>query len=66
MSLIASAVKERPNEPLFKIRLADVLVQSGRDEEARPLIQEVVKRWPGSDEAASARKLMDRTALARP
>ncbi len=62
----ARAVKERPNEPLFKVRLADVLVQSGRDEEARPLIQEVVKRWPGSDEAASARKLIDRTALARP
>ncbi len=60
------AVSERPNEPLFKVRLAEVFVQSGRDEEARPLLQDVVARWPRSDEAESARKLMSRTALARP
>ncbi len=60
------AVRERPNEPLFKVRLADVLLRSGRDHEAEPLLQEVVKRWPGSDEADSAKKLMGRLSLARP
>ena len=60
------AVRERPDEPMFKMRLAEVLTQSGRDSEAGPLLQEVVKRWPGSDEAESARKMMSRTALARP
>ncbi len=60
------AVSERPNEPLFKVRLAEVLQQSGRDGEAQPLLQEVVKRWPRSDEAESARKLMAHTSLARP
>ena len=60
------AVRERPDEPLFKVRLAQVLLQSGRDEEARPLLQDIVNRWPGSDEAMSARKLMSPTSLARP
>ncbi len=62
----ARAVKENPDRPLFKIRLAEVLLQSGRDAEAQPLIREVVQRWPASYEATSARKLMERTALARP
>lgn len=60
------ASRESPDVALFKVRLADVLVSSGREGEARPILQEVVKRWPGSSEAESARKLMDRTALARP
>jgi TolA-binding protein len=60
------AVNENPGQPLFKVRLAEVLVQSGRDSEAQPLLQEVVQKWPGSDEATSARKLMSRTVLAKP
>ena len=60
------AVRENPERPLFKVRLAEVLVQSGRETEAQPLLQEVVKKWPGSDEAASASKLMSRTVLAKP
>jgi TolA-binding protein len=59
-------VKERPDEPQFKISLADVLVRAGRDDEARPLLQEVVERWPGSREAEAAKRLMPTTALARP
>jgi Flp pilus assembly protein TadD len=59
-------VRERPNEPLFKVRLADVLLRSGREQEAEPLLREVVKRWPGSDEAGSAQRLMGRLSLARP
>lgn len=62
----ARAVRENPDQAIFKVRLAEVLLQSGRDTEAQPLMQEVVKRWPGSDEAASAQKLMARTSLARP
>jgi tetratricopeptide (TPR) repeat protein len=58
--------RERPDVPLFKVRLADVLVRSGREAEARPVLLEIVQRWPGSAEAESARKLIGRTELARP
>lgn len=57
---------ERPDVPLFKVRLADALMRSGREADARPILLEVVQRWPGSSEAESARKLMSRTDLARP
>ncbi|HEU4401839.1 MAG TPA: tetratricopeptide repeat protein [Candidatus Polarisedimenticolia bacterium] len=62
----ARGAKERPDQPLFKVRLADVLVKSGRETEARPILQEIVQRWPGSSEAASAQRMMSRTELARP
>ena len=58
--------RERPDEPQFKVRLASVLVKSGREEAARPLLAEIVERWPGSHEAEAARKLMPTTALAKP
>jgi tetratricopeptide (TPR) repeat protein len=60
------AVRENPEEPLYKIRLARVMVQDGRGGEAIPLLEEIVQRWPGTTEAASAEKLMSRTALAKP
>src|SRR5258706_6795247 len=43
--------RERPDEPQFKVRLASVLVKSGREERARPLLAEVLESWPGSHEA---------------
>ena len=58
--------RERPDQPQFKVRLAEVLVKVGRDDEARPILDEIVARWPGSKEADAARKLMPNTALARP
>jgi len=58
--------RERPDEPQFKVRLAEALVKGGRDEEARPILGEIVARWPGSKEADAARKMMPNTALARP
>ena len=58
--------REKPDEPTFKVRLAEVLVRAGRDAEARPILDEVVERWPGSREAEAARRLMPATALARP
>ncbi len=58
--------RERPDEPQFKVRLASVLVKSGRDDQARPILDEIVERWPGSREAEAARKLMPTTALAKP
>ena len=58
--------REKPDEPMFKVRLAEVLVRAGRDVEARPILDEIVERWPGSREAETARKLMPATALARP
>jgi tetratricopeptide (TPR) repeat protein len=58
--------QEKPDEPLFKARLAEVLVRSGHEEEARPLLDEIVERWPGSREAEQAKRLMPNTSLARP
>lgn len=58
--------REHPNMAAFKVRLASVLVDAGRDLEAQPVLNEILARWPGSDEAHHARRLMDRTALARP
>ena len=62
----ARGARERPDEPQFKARLAEALVRGGRDDEARPILNEIVARWPGSKEAEAARKLMPNTALARP
>ena len=58
--------QEKPDEPMFKARLAEVLVRSGHEEEARPFLDEIVQRWPGSREAEQARRLMPSTSLARP
>lgn len=58
--------RERPDEPQFKVRLASVLMQAGREDRARPLLDEIVQRWPGSREAEVARKMMPSTALAKP
>lgn len=60
------AVRENPEQPMFKVHLARVLVRDGRDQDARAIVEEIVRRWPGSQEAVSAEKLMSRTALARP
>ena len=62
----ARGSRERPDEPLFKVRLADVLVKVGREEEARPILREIVERWPDSREAEAAKRLMPTTTLARP
>ena len=62
----ARGVRERPDMPLFRVRLAETLIESGRGNEARPLLREVIARWPRTDEARTARKLMPRTALATP
>ncbi|MFQ5876660.1 MAG: tetratricopeptide repeat protein [Acidobacteriota bacterium] len=60
------AVRENPGVPAYKIALAEVLVEGGRLRDARPLLMEVVKRWPESREAALAQRMMSRTALAGP
>lgn len=58
--------RERPDMAVFKVRLADLLIKTGRDGEAQPVLQEIVDRWPGSTEAESARKMMSHATLARP
>ncbi len=62
----ARAVRENPDVAMFKVNLARALVHDGRHDDARPILQEIVQRWPDSQEATSAEKLMARTALARP
>jgi len=62
----ARGAKERPEMALFKVRLAETLVELGRDTEARPLLEEVVQRFPGTPEADAAGRMMNRPALARP
>jgi len=57
--------RENPDQPLFKVRLAEVLIESGRAEKAQPILQQIVAGWPDSGEAGDARRLMNRTALAR-
>ena len=58
--------RERPDMAVFKVRLADLLIKTGRHGEAQPVLQEIVDRWPGSTEAESARKMMSHATLARP
>jgi TolA-binding protein len=48
------------------VQLARTLVEAGRVEEAQPLLVEVVQKWPDTDDARAARKLMSRIALATP
>ncbi|HYV84619.1 MAG TPA: tetratricopeptide repeat protein [Patescibacteria group bacterium] len=62
----ARGARENPGQPLFKVRLAEVLIASGRTDEARPILQEIVSQWPGSGEADEASRMIPRTSLARP
>ena len=62
----ARGVRENPGQPLFKVRLAEVLIESGRAQEAAPILQSVADSFPGTGEADDARRLLGRTALARP
>lgn len=58
--------RENPEQPLFKVRLAEVLIETGRPEKAQPILEQVVAGWPDSGEAESARRMMNRTSLASP
>lgn len=58
--------RENPAQPLFKVRLAEVLIETGRAERARPILEEIVAQWPGTGEADRAHTLIHRTSLARP
>jgi predicted Zn-dependent protease len=62
----ARGMRENPDQPLFKVRLAEVLIDSGRAQEAAPILQSVADRFPGTGEADDARRLLSRTSLARP
>jgi predicted Zn-dependent protease len=62
----ARGAKENPQQPIFQVRLAEVLIDAGRAQEATPILQAVAERFPGTGEADDARRLMSRTSLARP
>jgi tetratricopeptide (TPR) repeat protein len=62
----ARGAKERPDLAVFRVRQADALVRLGKGEQARPILKEIVLKWPDSEEAETARKLISRTALAGP
>lgn len=62
----ARGAKENPQQPIFQVRLAEVLIEAGRSQEAAPILQAVAERFPGTGEADDARRLMSRTSLARP
>jgi len=62
----ARGAKENPQQPIFQVRLAEVLIDAGRAQEAAPILQAVAERFPGTGEADDARRLMSRTSLARP
>jgi tetratricopeptide (TPR) repeat protein len=57
--------RENPAQPLFKVRLAEVLIETGRADRAQPILEQIVAGWPESGEADAARRMMNRTALAR-
>lgn len=62
----ARGARENPNQPVFQVRLAEVMMEAGRPAEAAPILQDVLARWPGTGEADDARRLLSRTSLARP
>ncbi len=62
----ARGARESPNDPLFRVHLAEVLVKAGREGEAQPILAEIVQKWPGTPEADAARKLIPKTSLAKP
>jgi len=57
--------RENPDQPLFKVRLAEVMIETGHADKAQPILQQIVAEWPETGEAGVARQLMNRTALAR-
>jgi len=57
--------RENPAQPLFKVRLAEVLIETGKPDQAQPILEQIVSGWPDSGEAETARKMMSRTAIAR-
>lgn len=58
--------RENPDQPVFQVRLAEVMMEAGRPAEAAPILQDVLARFPASGEADDARRLLSRTSLARP
>jgi predicted Zn-dependent protease len=59
-------MRENPTLPLFRVRLAEVMVETGRAGEAAPLLKDVIASCPTCGEADDARRLLSRTNLARP
>jgi len=41
------------------------MIETGRADKAQPILEQVVAEWPDTGEAGAARRLMNRTALAR-
>jgi tetratricopeptide (TPR) repeat protein len=62
----ARGMRENPTLPLFRVRLAEVMVETGRPGEAAPLLQDVIAACPTCGEADDARRILSRTNLARP
>jgi tetratricopeptide (TPR) repeat protein len=62
----ARGAKENPTLPLFRVRLAEVMVETGRPGEAATLLQDVIAACPNCGEADDARRILSRTNLAKP
>ena len=62
----ARGMRENPTLPLFRVRLAEVMVETGRPGEAAPLLQDVIAACPTCGEAEDARRILSRTNLAKP
>ena len=62
----ARGAKENPTLPLFRVRLAEVMVETGRPGEAASLLQDVIAACPNCGEADDARRILSRTSLAKP
>lgn len=59
-------MRENPTLPLFRVRLAEVMVETGRPAEAAPLLKEIIASCPSCGEADDARRILSRTNLAQP
>jgi predicted Zn-dependent protease len=62
----ARGAKENPTLPLFRVRLAEVMIETGRPGEAASLLQDVIAACPNCGEADDARRILSRTNLAKP